>query len=69
MSFALILQHAEPFAPGRIAPVFRDFGIPVQLRRLWLGDQIPTDLDELRVLVVLGAGSAVSIESLRFGRE
>ena len=29
MSVALILQHAEAFGPGRVVPVFRDFGIPI----------------------------------------
>lgn len=34
--------------------MFRDFGIPTEVRRLYQGDEVPTDLDEVRVLVVLG---------------
>jgi GMP synthase (glutamine-hydrolysing) len=55
MSKAVILQHAPHLGPGRIAPVFRDFGIPVDVRRLDQGDEIPTDLEEIRLLVVLHA--------------
>src|SRR5205823_1331959 len=47
-------------SPGRIVPVFRDFGIPTEIRRLYQGDEVPSDLDELRVLVVLGAPFGVS---------
>jgi GMP synthase-like glutamine amidotransferase len=54
MSSAVILQHVAHEGPGRIVPIFRDFGIPVQIRRLYQGDEVPTDLDELRALVVLG---------------
>src|SRR5208282_1684222 len=38
----------------------RDFGIPIQLRRLYQGDEVPTDLDELRLLVILGGPMGVS---------
>ena len=54
MSRAIILQHAAHASAGRIVPIFRDFGIPVEIRKLWQGDEVPTDLDELRLLVVLG---------------
>lgn len=60
MSRAIILQHVDYAGPGRIVPVFRDFGIPVEVRRLDRGDEVPTDLDELRVLVVLGGPMGVS---------
>jgi GMP synthase-like glutamine amidotransferase len=60
MSSALILQHVPWETPGRITPVFRDFGIPIQVRHLYRGDEVPTDLDELRVLVVLGGPMSVS---------
>ncbi|MGD0139395.1 MAG: gamma-glutamyl-gamma-aminobutyrate hydrolase family protein [Tepidisphaeraceae bacterium] len=60
MSSAVILQHVAHEAPGRIVPIFRDYGIPVQLRRLYQGDEVPTDLDEVRVLVVLGGPMSVS---------
>ena len=60
MSSALILQHVEHEGPGRITPVFRDFGIPTQVRHLYRGDEVPTDLDEIRVLVVMGGPMNVS---------
>jgi GMP synthase (glutamine-hydrolysing) len=60
MSDAVILQHAAAEGPGRIVPVFRDFGIPVQTRHLYKGDEVPTDLDEIRVLIVLGGSMGVA---------
>src|SRR5882757_2878618 len=60
MSKAVILQHVPHEGPGRIVPVFRDFGIPTEVRHLYRGDEVPTDLDELRVLVVLGGPMGVS---------
>jgi GMP synthase-like glutamine amidotransferase len=60
MSSAVILQHVAHEGPGRIVPILRDFGIPVQVRRLHQGDEVPTDLDEVRVLIVLGGTMSVS---------
>jgi GMP synthase (glutamine-hydrolysing) len=53
MSKAVFLQQASYIGPGRIVPVFRDFGIPCEIRHVYRGDEVPTDLDELRILVVL----------------
>ncbi|MGA3066557.1 MAG: gamma-glutamyl-gamma-aminobutyrate hydrolase family protein [Tepidisphaeraceae bacterium] len=60
MSIAVVLQHVPQETPGRITPIFRDFGIPVQVRRLYQGDEVPSDLEELRVLIVLGGTMDVS---------
>jgi GMP synthase-like glutamine amidotransferase len=60
MSRAIILQHVAYESPGRIVPVFRDFGIPTEIRHMYKGDEVPTDLDELRVLVVLGGSMGVA---------
>ena len=60
MSKAIILQHVAHEGPGRILPIFRDFGIPVEVRHLYKGDEVPTDLDELRVLIVMGGPMGVS---------
>ncbi len=60
MSKAIILQHVAHEGPGRIIPVFRDFGIPIEIRRLYRGDEVPTDLDEIRVLIVLGGPMGVA---------
>ncbi len=60
MSSAIILQHVPHEGPGRIVPVFRDFGIPCDVRRLYQGDEVPTDLDDIRVLAILGGPMSVS---------
>ncbi|HMB96293.1 MAG TPA: gamma-glutamyl-gamma-aminobutyrate hydrolase family protein, partial [Tepidisphaeraceae bacterium] len=60
MSDAIILQHVQFETPGRIVPIFRDFGIPIQTRKLYQGDEVPTDLDEIRVLIILGGPMGVS---------
>src|SRR5580658_3872129 len=60
MSGAVILQHASYAGPGRVQPVFRDFGIPCDVRHLYRGDEVPSDLDEIRVLVVLGGPMSVA---------
>jgi GMP synthase-like glutamine amidotransferase len=60
MGRAIVLQHVEHVGPGRIVPVFRDFGIPLEIRRLWRGDEVPTDLDEVRVLIILGGGPSLA---------
>src|SRR4029453_12799540 len=60
MSKAVILQHVAQEGPGRIVPVLRDFGIPTEVRHLDKGDEVPTDLDELRVLIVLGGPMGVA---------
>lgn len=59
MSSAVILQHVAHEGPGQIVPIFRDYGIPVQLRRLYQGDEVPTDLDEVRILIILGGPMGV----------
>ena len=59
MSSAVILQHVAHEGPGRIVPIFRDYGIPVQVRSLYRGDEVPTDLDEVRALIILGGPMSV----------
>lgn len=60
MSKAVILQHVAHEGPGRIVPLFRDFGIPTEVRRLDQGDEVPTDFDEVRVLIVLGGPMGIA---------
>jgi GMP synthase (glutamine-hydrolysing) len=60
MSKAIILQHVAHEGPGRIVPVFRDFGIPTEVRHLYRGDEVPTDLDEIRVLISMGGPMGVA---------
>lgn len=59
MSKAIILQHVPFEGPGRINKVFRDFGIQTETRHLYKGDAVPTDLDETRVLIVLGGPQSI----------
>lgn len=59
MSKAFVLQQAQAFSPGRLIGVLRDFGIPVELRRLDSGDEVPTDLEEIRMVVLLGGPMGV----------
>lgn len=60
MSRAIILQHVPFETPGRIVPIFRDFGIPTEVRHLYKGDQVPSELHDLRVLVILGGPMGVA---------
>ena len=60
MSKAVLLQHADYLGPGRIVPVLRDFGIPCETRHVYRGDEVPTDLDEVRILIVLDGPQRVS---------
>lgn len=60
MSQVIILQHVPHEGPGRIVPVFRDFGIPIEVRHLYKGDEVPTDLDAIRMLIVMGGPMGVA---------
>ncbi len=60
MSKAVILQHVPYETPGRIVNIFRDFGIPLEVRHLYKGDEVPTDTNELRALIVMGGPMGVS---------
>ena len=54
MSDAIVLQHSPAFGAGRLIAGLSEFGIPVKIRRLFSGDEVPMDLDEIRTLIVLG---------------
>lgn len=60
MSKVVVLQHVAHEGPGRIPAVLRDFGIQTEIRRLFIGDEVPTDLDEIRALIVLGGPMGVA---------
>jgi len=67
MSRAVVLQHVPHEGPGRIAPIFRDYGIRVEVRRLYAGDEVPTAADEMDLLVVMGGPmGAGDIEDARY---
>jgi GMP synthase (glutamine-hydrolysing) len=60
MSNAFILQQSPAFGPGILTGILRDYGIPAQVRKLYAGDEIPNDLDDLRFLIVLGGPQHVA---------
>lgn len=60
MSKAVILQHVAHEGPGRISSIFRDFGIPTETRHLYKGDEVPSDLDDIRTLIVMGGPMGVA---------
>ena len=60
MSKAVILQHVAYEGPGRIATIFRDFGIPTDIRHLYKGDEVPSDLDDVRMLIVMGGPMGIA---------
>jgi GMP synthase (glutamine-hydrolysing) len=62
MDKAIILQHVEHEGPGRIVPVFRDLGIRVETRHLYRGDEVPTEPEEMGLLVVMGGPMNVGDE-------
>src|SRR5207253_3522983 len=41
-------------------PVVRDFGIPLEVRHLYKGDEVPTALNEMRVLISMGGPMGVA---------
>jgi GMP synthase (glutamine-hydrolysing) len=60
MNKAIVLQHVAFEGPGRITSALRDFGIPVEIRHLYKGDEVPTALDEIGLLVIMGGPMGVS---------
>jgi GMP synthase-like glutamine amidotransferase len=55
----IALQHLELEGPSRIADLARERGWTVEVRRLWLGDAVPTALAADEVLVVMGGAMGV----------
>jgi len=60
MSKAVILQHVAYETPGRILSIFNDCGIPTDVRHLYKGDEVPQDMDDMRVLIVMGGPMGVA---------
>ena len=54
MNSALILEHDALYPAARLVGLLRDFGIPCDVRKLHAGDVAPNNLDETRLLVLLG---------------
>ncbi len=60
MSKAIVLQHVAHEGPGRIMPGLRDFGIPVEIRRLYAGDEVPAPEEDIRILISMGGPMGVN---------
>lgn len=60
MSKAVVLQHVEYEGPGRIIDALRDSGIPLEIRHLYRGDEVPADRADLGLLVVMGGPMGVA---------
>lgn len=60
MSKAVVLQHVEYEGPGRIIDALRDSGIPIEIRRLYRGDEVPKDPGDIGLLVVMGGPMGVA---------
>ena len=60
MSKAIVLQHVAHEGPGRLVQALGDFGIPVEIRRLYAGDAVPTETGDIRILIVMGGPMGVN---------
>lgn len=59
MSKAVILQHVEYETPARILPALRKNGVSVDVRHLYRGDEVPSDIGEINFLLVMGGPMGV----------
>ena len=55
----IALQHLELEGPSRIADLAVDLGWTVEVRRLWLGEPVPTAIAHGQILVVMGGSMGV----------
>lgn len=62
MSEILILQHAEHEGPGFFGELLREHDLPFRILRLDLGETVPTSLDGIRALVMMGGPMSVNDE-------
>lgn len=50
----IVFQHSEDGSPGRLGVTLRDRGLDLDIRRLWLGDDVPLHTDGVDMVVSLG---------------
>lgn len=50
----IVFEHEEYGGLGRLAPILRDYGHRLRVIRLWDGDVLPSDLDEIEAVISLG---------------
>src|SRR6185295_17758388 len=59
MSRALVLQHVPHESAGALEPALAAAGFTIETRRLDLGEPIPSTIDDLAALVVMGGPMGV----------
>lgn len=59
MANIVVFQHSE-LGPGRFGVTFRDHGFRLDIRRPDLGDAVPSDLDAIEGLLILGGAQNVT---------
>lgn len=50
----IVLQHSADGGPGRLGVTLRDRGLDLDIRRLWLGDDVPLHTEGVNMVVSLG---------------
>lgn len=60
MARCLVIQHVAPEGPYAIATALRGAGVDVDVRHVFLGEQLPSDLHEFDGLVVMGGPMSVT---------
>lgn len=56
----IVLQHSESGTPGRLGATLRDHGYRLDIRRPDLKDKVPTDLDDVHGLLIMGGPQNVT---------
>ena len=59
MSQAVVLQHVDFEGPGRLVPALQDYGIPLEIRHLYRGDPVPSNIEDIRCLIIMGGPMGV----------
>ena len=60
LSRCLVIQHVEPEGPYAIALALEEYGVELDVRHLFAGDEVPTQLDEYSGVVVMGGPMSVT---------
>lgn len=56
----LVFEHDEQCGPGRLGRVLVQYGHRLSVRRLWAGESLPPDLDDVEAVVCLDAPVALA---------
>ncbi len=60
MASCLVVQHVEPEGPWAIADALEDLGVAVDVRRVFAGATLPSDLSDVDGMVVMGGPMSAS---------